>query len=69
MTENFLDDQEFGKLCKRDAYLYEGGGKYKHCYQVYSPLREGITMDETVRVTASMQARNNQRKKQSSREL
>ena len=54
LTENFLEDAEFGKVEKQDAYIYENG-KYKHFYQSYSPLRDGNTVEQIVSITKAMQ--------------
>lgn len=67
ITSNFLEDPEFDKLEKRDVYLYEGGGKYKHCSQAYIPLRDDITADKIVDVTKAVQAKNDRGMKQASR--
>ena len=54
LTENFIEDAEFGKIEKRDAFVYENG-KYKHFYQEYSPLRDGDTIEKIVDITKAMQ--------------
>ncbi len=53
MTSNFMDDDEFGGLEKRDVYLYNNG-KYKHFYQAYLPLRE-YDVKDAVNTTKEMQ--------------
>ena len=54
LTENFIEDAEFGKIEKRDAFVYENG-KYKHFYQEYSPLRDDNTVEKIVDITKAMQ--------------
>jgi len=54
LTHDFMEDPEFGKLEKTNAFIYENG-KYTHFYQSYSPLRDDNTVEKVVNVTKSMQ--------------
>lgn len=70
LAREYLNEPEFGQLEKVDLYLYEGDGKYKHCYQAYYPLKdERSSTSEIIGITKSMQAKNNQNIKSETREL
>ncbi|MBR3501518.1 MAG: hypothetical protein IKO06_01280 [Alphaproteobacteria bacterium] len=56
VTMNTVNDSEFGKLDKKDIYIYSDG-KYKHCYQDYFPDKENVKYTEIRDITKAIQQR------------